>query len=330
MKTTGRGAFSLVLSLIMCLTLFHVVAFAADGATLIKKITVEIPDSRGTQLTLTNIYHMAYGFGGEKDNPYFYYTPEVTFSCNKDLLLYYDSRAYRYSYCSYVREYVDDIDYEELVETYPAGTVIDLKSMKFSDGDHESNGDLLVWCFKRDASEYEKKAFLFPISDFYEFRDSKDYEEYKENLFPVSDMAVASATTVTANPTSAKVMVDGVETSFDAYNISGNNYFKLRDIAFVLKDKFEIGFSDGKITLTQNAAYTAVGGEMTAGDGTSKDAAPSTDKVYMNGVQLDLTAYKIGGNNYFKLRDVAKTLGFDVDWRDSMIWIEKNEAYTED
>ena len=35
-------------------------------------------------------------------------------------------------------------------------------------------------------------------------------------------------------PTSSIVLVNGEAVSFQAYNIGDNNYFKLRDIAFVL------------------------------------------------------------------------------------------------
>jgi hypothetical protein len=44
-----------------------------------------------------------------------------------------------------------------------------------------------------------------------------------------------------------------------------------------------------------------------------------------------LTAYTIGGNNYIKLRDIAKLFDFDVDWRDGKAWIEPDVSpYTED
>lgn len=38
--------------------------------------------------------------------------------------------------------------------------------------------------------------------------------------------------------------------------------------------------------------------------------------------QTSLHAYSIDGNNYLKLRDIAKAFSFDVDWRDSKAWIE--------
>jgi hypothetical protein len=39
---------------------------------------------------------------------------------------------------------------------------------------------------------------------------------------------------LSALPTASSVLVGGKATSFEAYNIEGNNYFKLRDIAKVM------------------------------------------------------------------------------------------------
>ena len=36
--------------------------------------------------------------------------------------------------------------------------------------------------------------------------------------------------------------------------------------------------------------------------------------VYVNDTRVYPTAYNIAGNNYFKLRDIGKMVGFGVDW----------------
>ena len=41
-------------------------------------------------------------------------------------------------------------------------------------------------------------------------------------------------------------------------------------------------------------------------------AVPSTHKLYVNNQPADVAAYNIEGNNYFKLRDIAKLVGFGV------------------
>ena len=48
-------------------------------------------------------------------------------------------------------------------------------------------------------------------------------------LVALSALSVtAAADTVTATTTTSSVLVDGKSVTFDAYNINGNNYFKLR------------------------------------------------------------------------------------------------------
>ncbi len=334
MKTTNRRAFSLVLTLAIALTIALSMPLPAnaaeiDGTAIVNSITIEMPNSNGFRMTLKNVGSIIESDSSSLSDVILYYAPDATISFNREVsLCEVTTSGASAQWFHYMYSEGEVTEKHTLIETISANTTLNISSLhptylpgfQFYD-----SGKFDIECYIKTPDR------AFPYVGFVRLCPLDQYEpdsESKGTPYPISNLAVA--TTVTANPTSAKVMVDGVETSFDAYNISGNNYFKLRDIAFVLKDKFEIGFSDGKITLTPNAVYTAVGGEMKAGDGTSKDAAPSTDKVYMNGVQLDLTAYKIGGNNYFKLRDVGKALGFDVDWRDSMIWIEKNEAYTED
>ncbi|MDD2621075.1 MAG: hypothetical protein PHC92_10455, partial [Syntrophomonadaceae bacterium] len=122
-----------------------------------------------------------------------------------------------------------------------------------------------------------------------------------------------------ATPTASKVMVNGSDVSFDAYNIFGNNYFKLRDLAKVVsgtEKQFAVGYDNAAnaITLTSGNPYTTLGGELSAGDGKAKAAKTTTSKIYVDGKQTAFTAYNIGGNNYFKLRDVAKVLNINVGY----------------
>lgn len=56
-------------------------------------------------------------------------------------------------------------------------------------------------------------------------------------------------------------------------------------------------------------------------------AEPSEHSIYVNGRQVTMTAYKIAGNNYVKLRDVGRILGFNVYWQDG-VYIDSASAYT--
>ena len=128
-----------------------------------------------------------------------------------------------------------------------------------------------------------------------------------------------NTSSVSATPTSATVLVNGEQVAFDAYNIGGNNYFKLRDLAFVLNGtakQFEVGWDSASktITLTSGRRYTAVGGEMSAKGSGSQSAVPTGSKLLVDGREVSFTAYNIGGNNYFKLRDIGQLFDFGVGW----------------
>lgn len=124
---------------------------------------------------------------------------------------------------------------------------------------------------------------------------------------------------VTAVPTASTVYVNGTQVAFDAYNIAGNNYFKLRDLAFILSGseaQFEVGWNAAanSIQLTTRKPYTPVGGEMSAGSKINQIGKPTKSALYLNGARADFTAYNINGNNYFKLRDIGQAINFSVEW----------------
>lgn len=157
------------------------------------------------------------------------------------------------------------------------------------------------------------------------------------------------AATATAVPTSSTVYVNGKAVKFESYTINGNNYFKLRDLAQVLRGtnkQFEVtwnssligsspdGFVDkgGVVELISNTPYTTVGGELKAGDGKTKTCNLSTSNIMKDGVLVYPTAYMINGNNYFKLRDIGQLFDFGVEWDGSRnaIMIDTNKVYTSD
>jgi hypothetical protein len=152
----------------------------------------------------------------------------------------------------------------------------------------------------------------------------------------VTEPTTPAVSTVNAVPTASNVLVNGKVTSFDAYTINGNNYFKLRDLAKVVsgtEKQFEVSWDGSKnaINLVSNKPYTAVGGELGKGDGTSKAATLSTATIYKDGVKVALTAYTINGNNYFKLRDVAQAFDIGVTWdgATSTVGIDTTTGYAQ-
>ena len=128
----------------------------------------------------------------------------------------------------------------------------------------------------------------------------------------------ASAANVTVSP--QNLSVDGVDADCDKYNIDGSNYFKLRDLAQLLSKTdscFSVSFDEqsNAVAVVSGKEYIPVGGELARGQDHSKTAVVSKQSVLIDGKAVDgLSIYNIGGNNYFKLRDLGNALGFTVDY----------------
>ena len=143
-------------------------------------------------------------------------------------------------------------------------------------------------------------------------------------------LALVLALTVAAGAAAADYVVqrspqtlkfNGSVVSCEKYNIDGYNYFKLRDLAAILsgtRGQFEVGWDEarGVVTITPGQPYTARDGtELVIGEDKSATAVPSPQTVMVNGtVRSDFSVFNIGGNNYFKLRDLATVLDVTVDY----------------
>ena len=62
----------------------------------------------------------------------------------------------------------------------------------------------------------------------------------------------------------------------------------------------------------------------------SLKATLSTNRILVDGQEVRLTAYNINGNNYVMLRDIGKTVGFNVYWNGDAkcVQIESDKPYT--
>ena len=117
-----------------------------------------------------------------------------------------------------------------------------------------------------------------------------------------------------------KLTVDGLEIDCEKYNIDGSNYFKLRDLAYLLSgtaSAFEVDWDAERqtVSITTGQDYMKVGGELEIGADLSSQAQASSQTIVIDGKTVEgLSVYNIGGNNYFKLRDLGVALGFAVDY----------------
>lgn len=144
----------------------------------------------------------------------------------------------------------------------------------------------------------------------------------------------AEPAAVTAQPTNDKLSVDGKDATPAAYKIGGANFFMLRDVAMLLNGtnaQFEISYDNDKkaINITTGKAYTPQGFELKTTPQPNAKAETSTDAVYIDGEKVELTAYKIGGANFYGIRDLGRALGFNVDWTSERgMFIETDKPYS--
>ncbi len=76
----------------------------------------------------------------------------------------------------------------------------------------------------------------------------------------------------------------------------------------------------GTLAVGMALGATLTGGSVAAGI----TAQPAWSPIYVDGRQVEMTAYNILGNNYVKLRDIGKEVGFNVYYQDGVQADSKN------
>lgn len=125
----------------------------------------------------------------------------------------------------------------------------------------------------------------------------------------------SAALAVPAQPSSMPVTCDGQTVPLSGYTIDDSTYFKLRDVAAVLNgtaNQFALGYGEDGVSVSVGKPYQPVGGELTGTLEPAETDAPQALSLLVDGKSVSLTACKIGGYNYLKLRDIGQAVGFDV------------------
>lgn len=125
--------------------------------------------------------------------------------------------------------------------------------------------------------------------------------------------------TLTATNSNAKLLVDGNEVEVSGYTVNDSNYYKLRDIAMILRTtaaRFDISWDENLngIAISRGYKYTIVGGELSEENTAALNVSESSSPVYVDGEEKEIPAYNINGNTYVKIRDIGDMVGFTVDW----------------
>lgn len=127
----------------------------------------------------------------------------------------------------------------------------------------------------------------------------------------------AHAERVRASRSPQALVVDGQMTELRGYNIGGYNYYRLRDLAQILKGKvdFDLKGDHKEILVDRTKTYQSFPGDQS---GAAKERAvlqPMRLKVLGESpADVIENAYNIRGFNYFRLRSVGAILGFDVSY----------------
>lgn len=142
-----------------------------------------------------------------------------------------------------------------------------------------------------------------------------------------------AANALTAVPTRTKgqaVYVGSTRVYPTGYNINDNNYFKLRDVGKLAG----FGVDWNEDTRTVEISTTRTAPELTGITDTAVTGAtvkPTDQRITVDGKEVSMTAYKIKGNNYVKLRDIGKTINFGVSFNmaTKAVSIDPNGTYVE-
>jgi len=202
---------------------------------------------------------------------------------------------------------------------------------KIFPADIDDSSSIVILNIATGASDDEQHNYIFATGNL---------TALKGTTSPSSKPADQSPTTsnlTTAKSTNSTILVNGKNVEFEAYNINGNNYFKLRDLAMALngtEKQFNVMYNNDlkEIQLSGfGVAYTPVGGELAKGDGKNKDAKLSGQKVTDGLISFNFEAYNINGNNYVKLRDIAQHFYFGVTYDNvtKTVGIDTSISYTE-
>lgn len=124
---------------------------------------------------------------------------------------------------------------------------------------------------------------------------------------------------LTATNSNVKLVVDGQEVEVSGYTVNDSNYYKIRDIAMVLRttdSRFNVEWDEtlSAVSVTTGEKYVIVGGELSSDEGSALNVEQNSAPIYVDGTEREFLSYNINGSTYFKIRDIGDMAGFGVDW----------------
>lgn len=133
-----------------------------------------------------------------------------------------------------------------------------------------------------------------------------------------------TATSKVAVPSTIDFNVDEKHTLIPTYSLSGSNYIRIRDLAYILNGtgkQISIAYNAGTDTTSinttgsldnQSNSYVANGTELTALPAYTSEAEPSVHKLAKNGSILSPSMYTINEQDFISLKALASILGLNM------------------
>lgn len=121
-----------------------------------------------------------------------------------------------------------------------------------------------------------------------------------------------------------KLKIDGTDVSVNNYIINNYNYFRIRDIASLLKGtkkNFDIIYrkDSNRIDLIKGKDYS---GKERLDQRQNPILKKSNAKLFINNREILISSFNINGYNYYKFRDIASILDFYIDFDENTRYIE--------
>lgn len=161
----------------------------------------------------------------------------------------------------------------------------------------------------------EGEGWLRDVESLAEGRDLIIYDLQPYCIYEVQEIAE------NAIPASVKIVVNGKGYTVPAYNIRGENFLRIRDIASLLRGtpkEFSVAYNPSlkSVILASGEAYEMTGEEMGELGAGHKEAKASKQKLILNGVEISPILFLIDGSNYVRLRDMAQLMNFQIQWEE--------------
>jgi len=161
---------------------------------------------------------------------------------------------------------------------------------------------------------------------------SLSYFVVREGVQPqVMQPKYPAHTRVEGRASANTLILDGVETDFPALSIDWFNWLRLRDIAVLLSGtgkSFSIDWdgATGTVSITTGGSYE---GELLPLQPGELTVFSSAQKLMVDGQLIEIAAFKTGGHNYYRLRDIAILLDFSVTFSGNTVTLNLDAPYSE-